>query len=71
MQEEQNSIYPIKSSGNSLGLLMVENKIPYGFRGRDAPAQGFTPDGSSLSDQAAVFRIAEFRNRAAWMASTH
>jgi len=43
----------------------------YAFRGRDAPAQDCTPDGSSLSDQAAVLCVAKFRDRAAGMASHH
>ena len=33
----------------------------YAFRGRDALALEWAPDGSSLSDQAAVLCIAEFR----------
>ena len=43
----------------------------YAFRGRDAPAQDCTPDGPSLSDQAAVLCVAELRAPAAVMASPH
>ncbi|MCX5951931.1 MAG: hypothetical protein NTZ40_00165, partial [Cyanobacteria bacterium] len=43
----------------------------YPFRGRDAPAQDCTPDGSSLRDQATVFCVAKFRDPAAGMASHH
>ncbi len=45
------------------------DKIRYAFRGRDALAQDSTPDGSPLSDQAAVLCLAEFRDPAAGMAS--
>lgn len=41
----------------------------YVFRGRDAPPQECTPEGSSLSDQAAATCVAEFRYPAAVMAS--
>jgi len=44
------------------------NDLEYAFKGRDAPAQDFMPDGLSLSDQATVFRCAKFRDRAAGMA---
>ena len=43
----------------------------YAFRGRDAPAQDCTPDGPSLSDQAAVLCLAELRAPAAVTASPH
>jgi len=40
----------------------------YAFRCRNAPLRGFTLDGSSLSDQEAMFRVAEFMDPAAGMA---
>jgi Transposase and inactivated derivatives, IS5 family len=43
----------------------------YAFRGRDAPAQDCTPDGPSLSDQAAVLCLPELRDPAAVTASPH
>lgn len=44
-------------------------QILYPFRGRDAPVQDCAPDDSSLSDQATVSRVTEFRDPAAGMAS--
>jgi hypothetical protein len=45
-----------------------DNEIAYAFRGRDAPAQDSTLDGSSLSDHAAVLCVADLRDPAAGMA---
>ena len=46
------------------------SKLVYAFRGRDAPAQDSTLDGSSLSDHAAVLCVADLRDPAVGRAST-
>ena len=55
----------------SLDARPADSRRAYAFRGRDAPAQDCTPDGPSLSDQAAVLCLAELRAPAAVTASPH